>query len=164
MDNFVAIDFEPANANRSSICSVGIVIVKNGEVVDRFYQLIRPIPNFYTYWNTRVHGLTDYDTAMAPRFPEVWSSIAPKLQGLPLVAHNSAFDESCLKKAFEAYQLIYPNYIFYCTLKASRKSLPRLINHQLGTVASCCGYSLQNHHNALADAEACAAIAIKILK
>lgn len=34
MKNFVAIDFETANGQRTSICSVGIVIVQNGEIVD----------------------------------------------------------------------------------------------------------------------------------
>lgn len=164
MDDFAAIDFETANNNRSSICSVGIVIVRGGQITDKVYHLIRPIPNFYTSWTTRVHGLTLLDTAQAPRFPEVWQDIAPKISNLPLVAHNSPFDEGCLRKVFEAYQLIYPNYTFYCTLRASRKYLPKLLNHQLQTVASCCGYHLENHHNALADAEACAAIAIKILK
>ena len=40
------------------------------------------------------------------------------------------------------------------------QSLP---NHQLQTVAAACGYDLQNHHHALADAEACAAIALYII-
>ena len=31
MKDFVAIDFESANDQHGSICSVGIVIVKNGE-------------------------------------------------------------------------------------------------------------------------------------
>lgn len=47
MKNFVAIDFETANFTKSSICSIGIVIVKNGEVVDNFYSLVRPTPNYY---------------------------------------------------------------------------------------------------------------------
>ena len=36
-------------------------------------------------------------------------------------------------------------------------------NHQLQTVAAACGYDLQNHHHALSDAEACAAIALYLL-
>ena len=36
-------------------------------------------------------------------------------------------------------------------------------NHQLHTVAAACGYDLKNHHHALADAEACARIAMAIL-
>ena len=38
-----------------------------------------------------------------------------------------------------------------------------LPNHQLHTVAAACGYDLTRHHHALADAEACAAIAMKLL-
>lgn len=36
--NFAAIDFETANECRSSVCSVGVVIVKKGKVVDKFYS------------------------------------------------------------------------------------------------------------------------------
>ena len=35
MQDFVAIDFETANGRRSSVCSVGIVIVRGGEIVDK---------------------------------------------------------------------------------------------------------------------------------
>ena len=42
MDNFAAIDFETANNERTSICSVGVVIVRNGEIADRFYSLVHP--------------------------------------------------------------------------------------------------------------------------
>lgn len=46
MDNFAAIDFETANNERTSICSVGVVIVRNGEIADRFYSSF--IPNRIT--------------------------------------------------------------------------------------------------------------------
>lgn len=62
MQDFVAIDFETANGRRSSVCSVGIVIVRGGEIVDKFYSLIQPAPNYYRYWTTEVHGLTRRDT------------------------------------------------------------------------------------------------------
>lgn len=100
MDNFAAIDFETANNERTSICSVGVVIVRNGEIADRFYSLVHPEPDYYLYWNTRIHGLTQEDTAHAPVFSEVWKQVAPKIEGLPLVAHNKAFDEGCLKAVF----------------------------------------------------------------
>jgi DNA polymerase-3 subunit epsilon len=46
-------------------------------------------------------------------------------------------------------------------LRASRRAFGRsLPNHQLHTVAAACGYDLTRHHHALADAEACAAIAL----
>ena len=42
MKDFAAIDFETANPYRSSVCSVGVVVVREGVVVERFYRLIRP--------------------------------------------------------------------------------------------------------------------------
>ena len=162
MTDFAAIDFETANGRRSSVCSVGIVIVKDGEIVDRFYSLIRPRPNYYTEWTTEVHGLDHFDTDYEDNFPEVWAKVSNRLEGLPLVAHNKPFDESCLKAVFMEYGMEYPGYEFHCTLAASRRCL-KLPNHQLHTVAAACGYDLDNHHHALADAEACAAIALKLL-
>ena len=164
MTNFAAIDFETANECRSSVCSVGVVIVRGREIVDSFYSLIHPEPEYYQWFCQRVHGLGPEDTDDAPVFPKVWEKIAPLIEGLPLVAHNSRFDEGCLKEVFRVYQMDYPDYEFFDTLAASREhfgySLP---NHQLQTVAAACGYDLTNHHHALADAEACACIAIKIL-
>lgn len=163
MTDFAAIDFETANQCRSSVCSVGVVIVHDGMIVDRFYSLIQPTPNYYTHWTTEIHGLTHNDTDNAPIFPEVWKQINPLIKGLPLVAHNSPFDEGCLRSVFKTYEMEYPEYPFYCTLKASRKLQPELSNHRLDTVAETCNFNLTNHHNAIADAEACAAIALKLL-
>ena len=163
MKDFAAIDFETANTERTSVCSVGVVIVRDGVMVDSFYSLIQPEPNYYNYWCTRVHGLTRKDTDEAPVFPVVWRQIEPLIDGLPLVAHNKSFDEACLKAVFRCYQMDYPDYTFFCPCIASRRRLPLLPNHQLHTVAEACGYHLEHHHHALADAEACAAIAIKIL-
>ncbi|MBR1688523.1 MAG: 3'-5' exoribonuclease [Prevotella sp.] len=163
MNNFAAIDFETANGERTSVCSVGVVVVRDGEVTDSFYSLIQPEPNYYTYWCSRVNGLTQRETDGAPLFPEVWAQVAPRIEGLPLVAHNKAFDEACLKAVFRCYQMDYPDYEFRCTCIAARRVFPRAENHQLHTVAALCGYQLENHHNALADAEACAWIARKIL-
>ena len=163
MRDFAAIDFETANQEPTSVCSVGVVVVRDGEITDRFYALIQPEPNYYSYWCSRVHGLTCADTDEALVFPKVWAEIEPRIAGLPLVAHNKAFDEHCLKAVFRCYQMDYPDYPFYCTCIASRKAFPEAENHQLHTISELCGYHLENHHHALADAEACAWIAREIL-
>ena len=185
MKDFVAIDFETANGKRSSICSVGAVIVKGGEIVDSFYSLVKPTPNYYAWFCQEVHGLDycdtddadfflDYcDTDDADFFPEVWARLQKKVHEyfpfiedgeVPFIAHNARFDEGCLRAAFATFELALPSYEFLDTLAASRQhfgsSLP---NHQLHTVAAACGYDLQNHHHALADAEACAWIARAII-
>ena len=180
--DFIAIDFETANQQPSSVCSVGVVMVRNGQIADSFYSLIQPEPNYYNYWCQRVHGLSQCDTDDAPVFSKVWKQLEGhiaavffsdqrtiddlryQIASIPFVAHNARFDEDCLKAVFRVYQMDYPDYRFYDTLTASRRQFGRsLPNHQLHTVAAACGYNLENHHHALADAEACAAIALYIL-
>lgn len=162
MKDFAAIDFETANEHRSNVCSVGVVIVRNGIMTDNFYSLIKPEPNYYRWFCREVHGLGQEDTDDADVFPKVWEKVEPLIKGLPLVAHNKQFDEGCLREVMKMYQMDWPDYEFYCTLEASRKMLHNLENYQLHTVSAACGYDLENHHHALADAEACAAIAIKL--
>ena len=103
MDNFVAIDFETANFAQSSVCSVGLVIVKDGEIVDSYYSLIRPVPNYYNARCSEVNGLHFDDTNDAPEFPDVWTEAVKKVHEyfpyiedgeVPFVAHNKAFDRT----------------------------------------------------------------------
>ena len=42
----------------------------------------------------------------------MWRQIEPLIEGLPLVAHNSPFDEGCLKAVYQVYQMDYPDYQF----------------------------------------------------
>ena len=96
--------------------------------------------------------------------PFVWGEIAPLIEGLPRVAHNSPCDEGCLRAVHDYYGMPYPGYRFFCTCRASRRLFGKeLPDHRLHTVAARCGYDLTRHHHALADAEACAAIAMQII-
>ena len=161
--NFAAIDFEGANGEVTSACSMGLVIVRDDEIVDRFYSLIKPVPNRYDFFTTKVHGITYKDTNHAPLFPEVWDQVKDKVKGLSMVAHGISFDERVLKALHELYHIPYPNFMFYCTHLGSQQLVPELENHKLQTVAKHFGYELaKNHHNAVADAEACAVIAMNI--
>ena len=165
MLNFTAIDFETANCARSSVCSVGAVFVRGGEIEGAFYSLIRPTPNFYTL--SRVHGLCRSDTDAAGAFPDVWAKISDKIGNFPLVAHFAAFDESCLRAVFDAYEMPYPNYNFYCTCQGARRyfsGLPECARPASAGLDKFCeyfGFEL-DHHHALSDASACAQIALKI--
>ena len=69
--NFVAIDFETANHNRSSACSIGIAVVKNDEIVETKSFLIHPVPNYYAPINIRIHGISDRDTESSPTFDKL---------------------------------------------------------------------------------------------
>ena len=92
MEKFAAIDFETANWQQTSVCSVGIVVMNRGVIEDRFYSLIHPAPNFYSRRNTAIHGLSREDTEEALAFPTVWREIAPMIEGHV----RRGMPESCL--------------------------------------------------------------------
>ncbi len=60
---------EPGPAFREDFDSIGVVIVRDGKIVDKFYSLIYPEPDYFTYWTTQVHGLTMDDVQNAPVSP-----------------------------------------------------------------------------------------------
>lgn len=169
MHSFIAIDFETANGSPSSVCSVGVVMIKDGLRADSYYSLIHPYPNYYAWYCQKVHGLGLQDTDDAPCFPEVWREVEERICMVfedhwpPFVAHNAHFDAGCLRSVLQAYRLPCPDFLFLDTLQASRRHFGKALpNHQLQTVAQACGYDLSHHHHALADAEACAAIALHL--
>ena len=101
--NFTAIDFETANYRPTSICSVGLVRVRQGQIVERIHRLVRPTPNYYVRrFTEEIHGIGFEDTCDQPAFPQVWAELAPCLEGFPLVAHNKAFDERVLRETLQA--------------------------------------------------------------
>ena len=165
LSHFAAIDFETANYSPTSICSVGWVVVRQGEIVERIHRLVRPAPNYYVRrFTEEIHGIGFEDTCNQPDFPEVWADIAPCIEGLPLVAHNKAFDERVLRQTMAAYGLEWPGYEFLCTLQAARRLFPKsqIGDHRLPTVCRYLGIEFAHHHDALADAEGCARIALRI--
>jgi DNA polymerase-3 subunit epsilon len=165
MDSFVAIDVETANQNASSICSIGAVKVIDGAIVDTKYALVCPEPNWYSHFCVRVHGITAEDTDSAPTFDEVWQDFSDWIGTLPLVAHNASFDNRCINEACKVYRLNPPVEPFKCTLRAARSKIPNEMcpSKSLPVLCDFFGIPFNNHHNALADAEACAKLAIILL-
>lgn len=121
--SFNAIDFETANNHPESICSIGIVFVRDGKIVNRYYSLVHPEPDYYSPFCQRVHGLGPADTDDAPNFKKAWNRIRNEVKRdmVPLVAHNAGFDANCLRTAFRVYQMEDPGYRFLDTLSASRR-------------------------------------------
>lgn len=159
--NFIAFDFETANAKKHSACSVALVMVQNNQIVGEYYSLIKPETDFH-WRNIQVHGIRPEDVADAPSFPEVWQEIKKYFQAQRLiVAHNAPFDTSILRGCLDYYDLEQPHYLSLCTVRTSRKLYPSFANHKLNTVCAELGIVLDNHHNALADSLACAQILVQ---
>jgi DNA polymerase III subunit epsilon len=159
--NFIAIDFETANSNRSSICSLGIAIVEDGQVVESSEILIRPTPDYYDGFNTALHGISDKHTRNKGTFLEQWHQIRGYFDGMNVVAHNAAFDCSALRAVLDAAVLDYPDFDYHCTWRLSQKALPHLPNHKLDQVSRHFDIALK-HHNAESDALAAARIAVHL--
>ena len=122
MNDFVAIDVETANGEPSSICAIGAVKVTDGVISDRFYELVKPEPEYYfRHFTLNIHGIDRKDTENARVFSDVWRDVHRLIGGLPLVAYSLPF------------------------------------------VCEFLGIPFYNHHDALADAEGCAKIAMTIL-
>lgn len=166
MTDFVAIDVETANAERTSICAIGAVKVHDGAIVDRYYTFVKPTPNYYfTKFTEEIHGISRALTDTAPAFGEIWPELKRFIGSLPLVAHNCRFDRGCLRATAKAYGIEFPENPFLCTLEKSRSIIPKSLcgSHSLPYIANFLGIPFNNHHNALCDAEACAKIAMAIL-
>lgn len=160
--NFIALDFETANSNRASICSIGLSIIENGQIVQTINQLIKPSPNYFDGINIGVHGIRPEMVEDAPTFDELWPDIYPLLKDAHVVAHNASFDFSALRYVLDAYNIEYPTLNYYCTLGFSKRLYTNLDNHKLPTVCKHLNIDGLNHHDAESDALACAKIMLAV--
>ena len=159
--DFTAIDFETANSSMASACSVGLVKVRDGQVVDRIGWFIRP-PRGHDHfidWNTRIHGITADMVVDAPSWLDQMADLLAFTGDDHLVAHNAGFDMGVIKAACLATGFTIPLYRYFCSLQIARNTYT-LDSYKLPSVAAAAGFSDFPHHDAVADAEACAAIII----
>jgi DNA polymerase-3 subunit epsilon len=159
--DFTAIDFETANRSSASACSVGLVKVRAGKVVDRASWYIRPPleHDWFSEWNTRIHGIDESHLEDAL----LWRDQLPDLMGFAgddvLVAHNAGFDMGVIASACDASALDTPPFSYLCSLTVARRTYT-LDSYRLPIAAMAAGFEDFRHHDALSDAEACAAIVI----
>jgi DNA polymerase-3 subunit epsilon len=159
--NFTAIDFETANSSGASACSVGLVKVRDGRVVDKVGWLIQPPAGHDAFleWNTKIHGIRAEDVVGAATWSEQLSDLVAFADGDHLVAHNAGFDLGVIKTSTTVSGLVVPDFNYVCSLQVARATY-HLDSYRLPVVAMAAGFEDFSHHDALADAEACAAIMI----
>ena len=159
--DFTAIDFETANSSSASACSVGLVKVRDGVAVDTAYWLIRPPAGFdqFTEWNTRIHGIMAPDVEDALLWIEQLPDLVAFADGDALVAHNASFDMGVIAAACRASYVDVPSFSYLCSLQVARRTY-NLDSYRLPVAAMAAGFEDFEHHNALADSQACAAIVV----
>ena len=156
METVAVVDFEttglsPTQGARAT--EIAAVLVQDGQIVGRFQSLMNSgawVPPF-------IEQLTGISNAMlqaAPPARAVMHEVLRFTRGVPLVAHNAAFDRLFWQaEAEHAGCEPDPAHRFACTLLLSRRLYPQVANHRLGTLAAW--HRLPDHgraHRALADA------------
>ncbi|MFB4315131.1 exonuclease domain-containing protein [Actinomadura sp. 21ATH] len=166
MTSWVAIDFETANSLRASPCSVGLVKVKEGRIVEEWSSFIRP-PHGHDHFeafNVGLHGITAEHVRDAPGWPETLERIVRFAGDTPLVAHNAAFDIGVIADTCRADGLPVPDLRFACTLVVARRAWTGLLSYKLPVLADALGIELAHHHDAGADARAAAEVMLAALR
>ena len=161
---YVAIDFQTANRLRSSACSIALVSVKDGKIVDTFYSLIRPDILHFDKENIALHGITEDMVKGKPYFYELWPLIKEKIKGKTLVAHYAKFDMEVLADTLESNDIPFPSCQVLCTCVLSQAMFPEMPHHRLQDVTEKIGFNLEQRYNAMANARACVDIVEYALK
>ena len=158
--DFIAIDFETANSNNNSACSIGLVCVEDNKIIDSKYYLIQPPIFEFDKKNIEIHGITPDDVRDKPKFNDVWKKICYLFDENLIIAHNAQFDISVLKCLQIEYDLNINDFNYMCSIPISTKVCEG-VNNSLHERANYLGIEMGQHHNALDDAMTCANIVIE---
>ena len=160
MLTFNSIDVETANADRASICQIGIVRVRDGKIQDQWQTLVNP-EDWFDPWNVSIHGIDEDDVRNSPALPEVRGELRSRLRGSVLVSHTS-FDRVAFERAMTRYNLDQLQVTWLDSARIARRAWPEIYGRS--------GYGLKNiardlnisfkHHDALEDARAAAEIVL----
>lgn len=122
MDNFVAIDLETANSDKTSICEIGLVKFLNGVPYATAETYVRPMGEIrFDVHNQMIHGITIEDVVDAPLLGEVWAELESFIGGLPLVGHNFTQDLNKIIATLDEQNVRVADHFYYCTMTLARQ-------------------------------------------
>ena len=159
--NFVAIDVETANNDRSSICQIGIATVRSGEIVEVWSELINP-ETYFDYMNVSIHGIDDDVVSEAPTFKEIYGELEKRLSRT-VVSHTS-FDKNAISQACHRHGKPMFRVRWLDSAEMVRRAWPDRYGkrgYNLKNVARDLGIDFR-HHDAGEDARAAAEIVLRI--
>lgn len=166
-ETFVVFDTETTGfyAGHDQMIEIGAVKIKNGEIIDRFDELIdpkRPIPQKIT----ELTFITDEMVKGKDTEENVTKRFLNWIGELPMVAHNAKFDISFMTSAMNKYHLGEFKNTVIDTMSLARMLHPEWANHKLQTLTK--KYNIEwdeeKHHRADYDAEGTAIAFYKMSK
>ena len=160
---FAVVDVETSGlkSRRHRVLQVAVVTTRaDGTVIDRWSSYVRPRSSvFFRLGPKHIHRIERWTLRSAPRLADVIEQVNDRVAGKVLTAHNLVFDEGFLTAAAARVGRQLPGGPRLCTLLLSRSLDPdRTYSHGLAGLCQRYDIPLTRHHDALADAEATAAL------
>lgn len=134
--DFITINFETANSERSSPCKIELTIVENDEIVNFQYCLIKPKFNYFEPFNTMMHGIAEEDVENESEFPAIWEVIKPLIENKFVIFHNAGFHMSVLRHTLELYSIPFPNFQYSCSSIFSKHTWQGIPSYDIETLCS----------------------------
>jgi DNA polymerase III subunit epsilon len=163
--DFTAVDFQTASSHPGSVCSVGLVRIRDGQVAGKSGGLVRPPDGLgeFTDFQTSLHGITAGMVATAPPWRKVAAWIGHYAGSDVLVCHNATFTIGVLRNACAADSVPLPTADFLCTMLLARQVF-RLPSYRLPFVADKCGIELAGRNQVLINARGAALVAVALAR
>ena len=160
---FVALDFETANADLSSICQLGFVHYKDGSLQEEWKTYVDP-GDYFDEIDISIHGIDETTVKGAPKLRDIASHICGYLDGRIAVCHTN-FDRVALYKAYVKYDLRMPKCTWLDSARVTRRTWDQFAyrGYGLGNVCAILGYQFVQH-DALEDAKAAAYILLAAIE
>lgn len=154
---YAVLDVETPNLHNNSICQIGLIIYRNGVVIDNYSTLINPESNF-SKKNILIHGIKPEDVENCETLYNYWSDIKNVFTEYVIVSHNSRFDLNVLAKSLKRYSLELCNVKYFCTFEYFRENYPELDSYHLSDLCDYIGAELLKAHDASSDCIGCASL------
>lgn len=165
-NDFNCIDVETANSSWSSICQIGLVVVRSGQFAEAWQSLVNPKVDFSSR-NVAIHHITAEHVHESPELPDIWDALRELTKDRPLVYHSHAwFDRHALTQAAEKHGLPRLEVEWVDSSRIVRQTWPdRYGRRGFGLADLSCDFKIEfKHHDALEDARATASITLEALK
>lgn len=151
--DFVALDVETANADRASICQIGLVRFESGQPVDSWVSLIDP-RDYFDGINVSIHGIDAATVRGSPTFQQVAGVLNQWLAG-QVIATHTAFDRGAMALAAARHSVELPQCHWLDTACVARRTWPDVSQSGYGLAALAKRLGIVfKHHDALEDARA----------
>jgi DNA polymerase-3 subunit epsilon len=159
---FVAIDVETANADLASICAVGLVHFRNGEVFRDLSFLIDPEDDFDSV-NISIHGIEPEHVRGKPTMRDVLPAMISTLAG-NVLAHHTHFDRVAMIRSAKKYGVPELSCRWLDTARVARRSWDwcSKSGYGLANLASEFGITFR-HHEACEDAYCCGMVLLRAM-